>query len=71
MVKTAYIDFRRASVVDAEFQPEKDLATLSFQTNGKSLLVVTIPVHELERLYQNIDQECRTGSKPFAPVKVM
>ena len=69
MVKTEYTDFRQATVVDAKYHLEKAQADLSFQTNGKSLLVVTIPLHELERLYQNIDQECRAGCKPFAPLK--
>ena len=68
MVKTEYTDFRQATVVDAEYQLQKDRVVLQFQTNGKNLLAVTIPLHELERLYQNIDQECRTGCKPFLPV---
>ncbi len=70
MVKTEYTDFRQATVVDAKFHLEKGQVDLHFQTNGKGLLVVTIPLQQLERLYQNIDQECRTGCMPFAPVRV-
>ena len=68
MVKTEYTDFRQATVIDAKYHLEKALVDLHVQTNGKNLLVVTIPLHELERLYRNIDQECRTGCEPFAPV---
>ena len=71
MVKTEYTDFRQATVVDAKFHLEKAQADLNFQTDGKSLLLVTIPLEQLERLYHNIDQECRTGCKPFAPVTVV
>ncbi len=68
MVKTEYIDFRQATAVSAKFHLEKDQVDLDFQTNGKNPLVVTIPLHEMELLYRNIDLECRVGCKPFAPV---
>ena len=65
------MQFHAAASVDVRYLPEKVFVDLHFQTEGKYPLVVTIPVHELERLYRNIDQECRTGCKPFAPVKVV
>ncbi len=69
MVKNETMQFHTATSVDVRYLPEKDFVDLHFQTEGKNPFVVTIPVHELERLYQNIDQECRAGCKPFAPVK--
>ena len=68
MVKTEYTDFRQATSVSAKYHLEKALVDLNFQSNGKNLLLVTIPLEQLELLYQNIDLECRTGCKPFAPV---
>ena len=69
MVKTEYTDFRQATEVSAKYHLEKGLVDLSFQSTGSNHLVVTIPLEQLELLYQNIDQECRTGCKPFAPVR--
>ncbi len=62
-------DLYTAASLDVRFDLEEKTATFHFQTAGKDHIVVTIPLHELARLYQNIDQECRTGCKPFAPVK--
>ena len=68
MVRTEYTDYRKAAAVSAKYHPETNRADLHFQTEGKNLLLVTIPLEQLELLYQNIDLECRTGCKPFAPV---
>ena len=63
------VDFHTAASVDVEFDLQNKTATFSFHTEGSDHLKVTTPLHEVERLYQNIDQECHVGRKPFAPVK--
>ncbi len=70
MVKTEYLQFHTAAAVDVEYDLPNKTVTFSFHTEGTDHLKVTTPLHELERLYQNIDQECRVGRKPFAPVRV-
>ena len=62
-------DLRTAASLDVRFDLENKTAMFHFQTAGKDHLVVTTPLHELERLYQHIDQECHSKRKPFAPVK--
>ncbi len=62
-------DLYTAASLDVRFDLEEKTATFHFQTAGKDHIVVTTPLDELERLYQHIDQECRSRRKPFAPVK--
>ena len=59
-----------AASVDIEYDLLNKTATFSFHTEGSDHLKVTTPLHELERLYKNIDAQCREGSLPFAPVRV-
>ena len=61
-------DLRTAASVGVRCDLENKTATFHFQTEGKDHIVVTTPLHELERLYRNIDEECHTRRKPFAPV---
>ncbi len=64
------VELRTAASVDVRFHVKKKTATIQFHTEGKNYLGVTIPLHELERLYQKIDHKCRTKRGPFAPVTV-
>ena len=64
------VELRTAASVDVRFHLKKKTATIQFHTGGEDYLGVTIPLHELERLYQKIDDKCRTKRGPFAPVTV-
>ncbi len=64
------VEMRKAAKVDVRFDLKNKTATLLFHTEGKDHLAVTTPLLELERLYQKIDQRCRTKRGPFAPVSV-
>ncbi len=64
------VELRTAASLDVRFHLKNKTATLHFHTRGKDQLAVTISLHELERLYQKIDQKCRTKRGPFAPVTV-
>ena len=64
------VETRTAASVDVRFHLKYKTATIQFHTEGKNYLAVTISLHELERLYQKIDQECRSKRGPFAPVTV-
>ena len=70
MVKNEIMQFHTAASVDIEFDLQNKTVVFSFHTEGTDHLKVTTPLHELERLYQNIDQQCRGEHGPFAPVKV-
>ena len=48
------VELRTAASVDVRFHVKKKTATIQFHTEGKNYLGVTIPLHELERLYQKI-----------------
>ena len=64
------VELRTAASADVRFNLAAKTATFHFHTAGKDQIVVTIPVHELERIYQKIDRKCRTKRGPFAPVTV-
>ncbi len=70
MVKNVIMQFHTAGSVDVQYHLENKTVTFQFQTEGKRPVAVTTPLHELERLYQNIDQLCRGEHAPFVPVKV-
>ena len=60
----------RAASADVRFHLRQKTATFHFHTLGRDNLWVTIPLDELQRIYQKIDRECRTKRAPFAPVTV-
>ncbi len=64
------VELRTAASADVRFHLKYKTATIQFHSEGKGYLAVTIPLHELERLYQKIDKKCRTKRGPFAPVTV-
>ncbi len=66
------IELLTAASVDVRFHLKRKTATIHFHfsSRGRDHLVVTIPLRELERLYQKIDQLCRKKDGPFAPVAV-
>ncbi len=64
------VELRTAASLDVRFHLQNKTATLHFHTAGKDQIAMTIPLLELERLYQKIDKKCRTKRGPFAPVTV-
>ncbi len=64
------IEFLTAASVDVRFDLKGKTAIIHFHTRGRDHLGVTVPLDELERLYQKIDQICRKKNGPFAPVTV-
>jgi len=64
------VELHTAASVDVRFHLKNKTATIQFHTEGKDYLGVTIPLHELERLYQKINHERRKKRGPFAPVTV-